>query len=56
MDETLQNLDPSSRLQVDLVGCESIEQQADRIMQALKDDIYYLRLKQLAWQHYKQEM
>jgi hypothetical protein len=25
-------------------------------MQALKDDIYYLRLKQLAWQHYKQEI
>jgi hypothetical protein len=30
MDETLQNLDPSDRLQVDFIGCESIDQQADR--------------------------
>eukprot|EP01033_Poteriospumella_lacustris_P020030 gene20030-14601_t len=56
MDETLQNLDPSDRLQVDFIGCESIDQQADRIMHSLRDDLFYLRLKQLAWQQYTQEI
>lgn len=74
MDEVLANLDPSERLSVDLVGCESLEQQADRylhpypvidanlyilslnrILAALKGDIFYLRWRQLAWQNFKQE-
>lgn len=45
------SLDPSQRIQLDLYANESIDEQSSKIYEALKDDMFCIRLKQLVWEH-----
>ena len=45
-------LDPSSRIRANVYQDESVEIIANRIMNSLKDDIFFVYMKQLAWEHF----
>ena len=46
---TLLSLDPSQRLVIDLAKDESIEEHSRKIYEALSEDLFSVRLKQMAW-------
>ena len=51
--QALHNLDPSSRLNVILLENDDVQEQSEKLFEALRNDIFTIKFQQIAIEEYK---